>query len=188
MSIPCSISLVRSPPQSPVIHLESALNASAAIALADKTRAAAADSWQISRVLLCCFFIPTSSSLLLLNCFYLTRFTFSFKNNNLYFHRPLNWATLSARSWAGKDAAVPRRSPVLASNSSTLDGSNCRVRVSPTCGATSGARRQQTLVSLSCTNTRVSGPVGSVTWTSARILDEPLPSPAASTICSGRRP
>src|SRR5471032_931854 len=83
MSIPCSISLVRSPPQSPVIHLESALKASSAIALADNTRAAAADIWQISRVLLCCFFIPTSSSLLLLNCFYLTRVTFFNQNKKL---------------------------------------------------------------------------------------------------------
>src|SRR5476649_722834 len=115
MSIPCSMSLVRSPPQSPVIHLESALNASAAIALADNTRAAAADSWQISRVLLCCFFIPTSSSLLLLNCFYLTRVTFLSKTTTYLHQRPLNWATLSACPCAGNDAAVPKRSPVLAS-------------------------------------------------------------------------
>jgi hypothetical protein len=51
-----------------------------------------------------------------------------------------------------------------------------------TCGATSGARRQQTLVSLRLTNTRVSGPVGSVTWTSARMLGRPLPSPFASDL------
>src|SRR3546814_1698007 len=71
--------------------------------------------------------------------------------------------------------STPRfRSPDLASNSSTFDGSNCSVRVSPTCGATSGARRQQTLVSLRLTNTRVSGPVGSVTWTSARMVGKPL--------------
>ncbi|AZD62512.1 hypothetical protein C4K18_4561 [Pseudomonas chlororaphis subsp. aurantiaca] len=56
-------------PQSPVIHFESALNASSACALPARVIAAIADNWQIKRALVLFFFIPTSSSLLLLTVF-----------------------------------------------------------------------------------------------------------------------